>query len=248
MRLMWRESDVPAASLISVDLAEFYPWPEGSWVRAMMVTTLDGAAAGPDGRSRSISSNADLQVLIEARRLCDAVLVGAGTIRAERYKPFRVKQENVQSRVDAGLAPSVVPVIVSQTLDLPWDDQIFSESDIRPIVVTHESVSPSALSRAGEAADLMQCGSTTVDLAMAIESLQQRGIQRIVCEGGPTLLQAMFTADLIDEADISLAPLFVGGQSKSGTPWQEVKRMRLIQVLEDDGFLFNRYIRAQLSS
>ena len=82
-----------------------YPWPvDGRWVRAMMVTTLDGAAAGPDGLSGSISSSVDKQVFDAVRRLADAVLVGAGTIRAEGYGPMRAKPADQQRRAAAGQA------------------------------------------------------------------------------------------------------------------------------------------------
>ena len=71
-----------------------YPWPAGRrWVRAMMVTTLDGAAAGPDGLSGSISGDADQAVFAAVRRHADAVLIGAGTLRAERYKPMLARKE-----------------------------------------------------------------------------------------------------------------------------------------------------------
>ncbi|MEZ5114394.1 MAG: dihydrofolate reductase family protein [Nocardioidaceae bacterium] len=74
------------------DVAAAYPWPDsGPWVRAMMVTTLDGAAAGPDGLSGSISSAADQMVFNAVRRFADCVLVGSGTLRAEEYTPMRPK-------------------------------------------------------------------------------------------------------------------------------------------------------------
>ena len=82
-----------------------YPWPEGRrWVRAMMVTTLDGAAAGPDGLSGSISGEADKVVFDAVRAHADAVLIGAGTMRAERYGPMRAKEEDAEARRSLGLA------------------------------------------------------------------------------------------------------------------------------------------------
>src|SRR3954467_87 len=101
-------------ALTDADVLAAYPWPEGRrWVRAMMVTTLDGAAAGPDGLSGSISGEADKAVFDAVRREADAVIIGAGTMRAERYGPFRNR---------ARLA------IVTRSLDLPWDEAVFHES------------------------------------------------------------------------------------------------------------------------
>ena len=72
---------------MSEALDDEYPWPSGPWVRALFVMTLDAAAAGADGRSGSISGPADLEVLLAVRRWSDAVVVGAATMRLERYKP-----------------------------------------------------------------------------------------------------------------------------------------------------------------
>ena len=79
------------------DLPDHYPWPdEGQWVRAMMVCTLDGAAAGPDGLSGSISGPADHAVFAAVRRFADVVLVGGGTVKAEGYGPMRAQDRDVE--------------------------------------------------------------------------------------------------------------------------------------------------------
>src|SRR5690349_3010763 len=112
----------PGGELTEDDVVAAYPWPEGRrWVRAMMVTTLDGAAVGPDGLSGSIPGEADRLVFDAVRREADVVLIGAGTMRAERYGPFRNR---------ARLA------IVSRSLDLPWDEKVFTASRERPLVLT----------------------------------------------------------------------------------------------------------------
>jgi len=132
-----------------VDIAAAYAWPEGAWTRAMMLTTLDGAIAGADGLSGSISSATDRLIFSEVRRLCDAVLVGAGTIRAERYHPMKARPEYQEARAAAGLEPAPVVVIVSRALDLPWQDPLFHESAQQPVVLTHvHDSSSNALARA----------------------------------------------------------------------------------------------------
>lgn len=64
-----------------------YDWPEGPWLRANMITTADGSAQGPDGRSGSINNELDRRIFQELRRSADVILVGAGTARAEGYGP-----------------------------------------------------------------------------------------------------------------------------------------------------------------
>ncbi|MEY4136538.1 MAG: hypothetical protein RL205_666, partial [Actinomycetota bacterium] len=178
-----------------VDIAAAYSWPEGAWTRAMMLTTLDGAIAGADGLSGSISSATDRLIFSEVRRLCDAVLVGAGTIRAERYNPMKARPEYQQARAAAGLQPAPVVVIVSRHLDLPWQDPLFHESAQQPIVLTGmNDPSSGELKRAHAHADVQQI--PDLEARTIIGAMHARGLSRIVCEGGPTLLTQMAAADL----------------------------------------------------
>lgn len=230
--------------LSSDDLVWAYPWPEEKrWVRAMMVMTLDGAPAGPDGRSGSISSPADRAVLLEARRLSDVVLIGAGTLRAERYNPMRAKPADADERARLGLAPAPVVAVVSASLDLPWTDPFFSESAVTPIVVTVDSVDDRRLGAARELADVLVLPGASVNPDELIRALETRGLSRIVCEGGPRLLAQLSGAGLIDEADISIAPLLTsGGQVFAGPPASAPVQLDLVHAIIDNGFLFTRYL------
>jgi len=230
-------------STSTVDITVAYAWPEGAWTRAMMLTTLDGAVAGTDGRSGSISSATDRLILSEVRRLCDAVLVGAGTIRAEHYKPMNARAEHQEARAAAGLQPAPVVVIVSHSLDLPWQEPLFHESAQPPIVLTgvHDS-SSGTLKRAQAHADVQQI--PDLEARTIIGALHARGLSRIVCEGGPTLMTQMAAADLIDEYDISLAPMLAGnGHGIVDGPLVGITRLHLAQVITDEGFVFTKYVR-----
>lgn len=222
-------------------LAQAYPWPaSGRWVRAMMVTTLDGSATGPDGLSGSISSRADRAVLAETRRLCDAVLIGAGTLRAERYRPMMAKAADARERADLGLAPAPVVAVVSGSLDLPWEEPFFREATVRPIVITTASADRASLGTARQHADVIAMPGNDVSAVAIVEALVDRGLHRIVCEGGPSLLRSLAVAGLIDEADIAVSPMMVGnGHGPTGTPVPV--RFHLAQVITEGGFLFGRY-------
>jgi riboflavin biosynthesis pyrimidine reductase len=232
------------APISSIDLAVSYPWPaKGRWVRAMMALTLDGAVAGADGRSGSISSPTDRAVLAEVRRLSDVVLIGAGTLRAERYGPMRARAADATERQALGLAPAPVLAVVSGSLDLPWQEPVFAESSQRPIVVTSSAADPVLLAAAREHADLVVLEGSTIDPIALIRTLEQRGLSRVVCEGGPSLLASLSRCALIDEADISFSPLLTaGGQVSTGSPLAEPMRMALAHAIGDDGFLFTRYL------
>lgn len=226
-----------------MDLAERYPWPDGPWLRVMMAMTFDGAVAGADGRSGSISSPTDRRVLAEARRLADVVLVGAATIRAERYRPMVQRQEWQASRADAGLRTAPVVAIVSGRLDLPWEEPLFSESEFTPIVFHSAAAPRDAIARAEGAAELVPIPGPAVDAGAVVDALHARGLTRIVCEGGPTLLRSLLEEDRVDEVDLTLSPVLAGGvpADANGVELPE-HRWHLEWVLEDDGFVFTRYL------
>jgi riboflavin biosynthesis pyrimidine reductase len=215
------------------ELATLYPWPSSqSWLRAMMLQTLDGSALGPDGRSKSISSSADMQIFRETRRLADAVLIGAQTMRAERYRPMKARD---------GHAP--VLVIVSASLELPWEEPVWRESAHRPVVITRAGGDGAALAVAREHAEVEVLSST--DASSIVEALHARGLHRITCEGGPRLLAELVRAGLVDELDVAIAPLMVGGgQIHTGEPHVPVQ-FALTHVLESDGYLFTRCLRGE---
>lgn len=221
------------------ELAQFYSWPQGWWVRAMMLHTLDGAYFGPDGGSKSLSNPRDRDVMREVRRLAEVVLVGAATIRAERYKPM--------------LANAVV-AIVSASLDLPWEEPLFGESTHTPIVFTQSEVICRKSSGAtfGLASQMQEQNKVQLvhldDPAIdSLNYLREQGHQRIVCEGGPRLLEALFP--YVDELDLTTAPFLVGTKpvgiedgrvqemSAQLTDWE------LSQWWSEDSYTYAKYLR-----
>jgi riboflavin biosynthesis pyrimidine reductase len=229
--------------LDEADLVGRYGWPRPDWVRACMLLGLDGAIAGPDGRSRSISGPADRAVLAATRAHADAVLVGATTVRVEDYAPMRARPAHAAARQSAGQRPAPVLAIVSGTCRLDWDAARFAASDEAPIVLT--TATASGADRAAPRAagcDVLVVGQASVDPRAALAALRDLGLARISCEGGPTLLRQMLAADLVDELDLSLAPT-LGGCAPAVPGLPALARMHLAQVLEGDGFLFTRFLR-----
>lgn len=214
------------------DVSDRYPWPEGRWVRAVMVMTLDGRIAGPDGRSGSISGPADRDVLLGIRRFADAVVIGASTFRAERYRPMTGRADTREARVAAGQLPAPRLVIVSASLDLPWEEAAFRDSAVTPLVVTVSGHPPEVLARAEGRADLLVADGPTVDAGWLVAQLESLGLRRISCEGGHGLLESFAVAGAVDEWDLTLSPL---AGDRGFEPLDQ-------QV--EDGFLFTRYVRA----
>jgi len=220
-------------------LAEFYSWPQGWWVRAMMLHTLDGAYFGPDGGSKSLSNPRDRDVLLELRRLADVVLVGAATIRVERYKPMRT---------------NAVVAIVSPSLDLPWEEPLFGESTHAPIVFTvsaaisaTDNAPALAIARQMQEQNKVQLVHLDDPAIDSLTYLRGQGHQRIVCEGGPRLLESLFP--YVDELDQTTAPLLVGTKPvevPEGQP-QETSAQRtgwdLAQWWTEDHYTYAKYLR-----
>lgn len=230
-------------------LAQAYAYPpsgraSGTWVRANMVATVDGAAAGMDGRSGSVSTPADRRVLGVLRGLADVVLVGAGTARAERYRPVRVRETMRPGRQRRGQRPVPAVAVVSRSLDLDLADPLFTDAVERTIVITGTGSPPARRALLEQVADVLVSGEGEVHLATALDALAQRGLRRVLCEGGPTLLAAMVTADLLDELCLTLTPALAGGGAGrilSGPTPATPYDLRLAAVLEEDGALFTRW-------
>ncbi|TNM44176.1 pyrimidine reductase family protein [Nocardioides albidus] len=241
--------DGPRGALSDDEVAEAYPWPvAGGWVRAMMVTTLDGAAAGPDTLSGSVSSEADQRVFRAVRRFADVVLVGAETLRVEQYTPMLARPSDAQRRAAEGQLPAPVIAVVSRSLQLPWELPVWSESSVRPLILTSAASAHAAdgrLARAQEHADVIELDDTTP--TQLLEALLARGLRRVVCEGGPRLLRDLVAEGALDEADITLAPLFAGtGTSPHTGVLSPPRAGRLVHLLRGgDDFLMARYVMGE---
>lgn len=216
---------------VSEAVDDDYPWPAGPWVRALFVMALDGAAAGVDGRSGSISGPADRRVLGAVRRWSDAVVVGATTMRAERYNPMKVSEAVAAERVAAGQQVAPRLVIVSASLDLPWSDPAYAESMLPPLIVTVASAPAEALARVPSTCEVLAAPGERVDPMWLREQLVDRGMERIVCEGGRALLADFAQAGAVDEWALT-----VSGLMPAGTFAPVLARC-------EDEFVFTRFVR-----
>ncbi|SFA83330.1 dihydrofolate reductase family protein [Cellulomonas marina] len=218
--------------------------PEGPWVRAVMIGTLDGAAAGPDGRTGSINDAADHRVFTTLRALSDVVLVGVGTARDEGYPgALDLPEALVAARGADGFAPGLPLAVVTRSGQL--SDALLA-GDARPYVVTHAGCPRlDALRTEVGAERLLVHGDDDVDLRGAVAALAAAGLPRIALEGGPSLLARMVTLGLVDELSLTLSPQLVGGDAPrmlAGVPFLDpVVPGRLVHLLHADGVLLARY-------
>lgn len=234
----------PANAVVSLDQ---YAYPEGArpYLRANMVSSLDGAAA-VEGRVGVLTGHADQILLHELRSLCDVLLVGAGTVRAEGYGPLEVAEELRERRADRGQPPVPRLAILTRGIDLDLSAPVFTAAGERPLVLTTERATARRRHEAEAVADVLVTGSDTVDLHAARDELAGRGLPRILSEGGPHLLAELFAADLVDDLCLAVAPMVTCGSElriTSGPPLPTPAQMRLAHVLEREEFLFLRHTR-----
>ena len=214
------------------------PVPAGRpWVLVNMVATADGATAVA-GRSGPIGGPADRAVFDSLRAAADVVLVGAATARAENYGPAK-------SRPDGTTGPRIA--VVTRSGDLDPGARLFAGGE--PLVLTCAACPPGRRSALAEVAEVVVAGDDDVDLPLALAALAEREMRVALCEGGPSLNGQLVAADLVDEWCLTLSPLLAGGDAKRpavGRPAPGgIVALRLDRVLEADGLLFLRYLRAR---
>ncbi|MFE7126403.1 pyrimidine reductase family protein [Streptomyces sp. NPDC057617] len=220
-----------------------------AWLRANMVSTLDGAAHY-DGLSQPISSAADMRIFGTLRGLADAVVVGAETVRLEEYRPARARQAFAARRAAAGQAPAPAIAVVSAGLNLDFSLPLFTEPPVPTLLVTGAEA-PADRIRAAEKAGvevLIAGEGPGADPARTVRVLAERGFARLLTEGGPRLLGQFVAAGVLDELCLTLSPALTAGYAQriAAGPGPAVpERFVLVSLLEQDGFLFARYRRAR---
>lgn len=185
-----------------------------------MVASIDGATA-IEGRSGGLGSATDTEILLGLRAQADVVLVGATTVRAERYGVPR----------KAGLR---IGVVTTSGDGLDFSVPLFAGG--HGFLITTEQAPELPV-------DTIRAGTDRVDFAAALAQLD---VSIVHAEGGPKLNGSLLEAGLVDEVNLTLSPALVGGASPRITDGAsgKLRAMRLTQVMEDEGFLFCRYVRA----
>jgi riboflavin biosynthesis pyrimidine reductase len=239
----------PPAAVTALDdgrLLECYAIADRSKpaVRFNFVSSIDGAATA-DGLSGGLSGKADKRVFDILRRLCDVVLVGAGTLRAEGYGAMRLDDASVQWRRANGLADQPVFAIVSGRLDLDAASAVFTEAPVRALVVTIGSAPHARKEALSRVADVVVCGEERLDARAMLTEFAKRGLRQVLCEGGPSLFGTLLEADCVDELCLTVSPLIAAGDARriAAGALQEARRMALRHVLVSDSTLMLLYRR-----
>jgi riboflavin biosynthesis pyrimidine reductase len=216
-----RRNDAPADPYSDLVIGDRRPaGATRPWVAICAVASADGVVA-VDGSSRGIGGPADLRALQRIRRGVDAVLVGAATVRAEGYDAALTRAEDAGWRRERGLTDIAVLVIVSRSLELGSFGS--NVRDTRVILLTEGArEAPEALTSRlaanGSTLELIDCADDgAFAWSVALERLLASGIQRISCEGGPSINAQLVTHGLVDECFLTIAPRLLGARGRTAT-------------------------------
>jgi riboflavin biosynthesis pyrimidine reductase len=227
MRIL-KGPDGPADNITDADVRGLYAADDGPWLRANMVSTVDGAATGESGKSGSISNDVDKRIFELLRELADAIVVGAGTARIEGYRPAD--------------RPTVV---VSRSGRVP--ERLRDAEPGRVLMATCQAAAALDETRALLGDDnVLVLGGHRVGLRVLKDRLAERGLRHLLCEGGPHLLRDLLDQGVVDELDATLVPRLVGGlhpRVTNGAPVDVPLELRVL--LEEEDTLLGRWFVAE---
>jgi riboflavin biosynthesis pyrimidine reductase len=248
------EQLLPPGDPIEVEqvLRDLHPAYDASARRPHVIGSLISSVNGRatlDGRTAALAPSgggADRAIFRGLRGVCDAIMVGTGTLRDERYgRPGR-RRKLREFRAARGLAEEPKVIVVSRSLDLPVDIPLFQDPATEVLLFTW---SDAAVPSPGAQITVVRMDPIDTSLEAVLRAAHDlHGIRSVVCEGGPTLYGSLLTEDLVDELFLTIAPIHAGGDELPLTrPGHDAQPcpMKLAGVLSRDDYLFLRYRRAQ---
>lgn len=222
-----------------LELGELAP-DDRPYVVSNFAVTVDGRAT-IEGRAGPIGSRTDMEVLHLLRTQVDAVMIGAGTMRAECYGRLVPDPELRALRERAeGLAHDPLAVIVTRSLDLPWSCGLFTTGWGRVLIATAGDAEVPDLPTSTRIARYEE----TVDLADLLRMLRaERGVRALLCEGGPHTHAELVKKDLVDELFVTVAPKIAGGVGPGLVEGmaEDPRELEPVWLCEDEGELYCRY-------
>ncbi|WP_415974686.1 pyrimidine reductase family protein [Rhodococcus sp. 077-4] len=218
------------------------------WIRTNFVSSIDGSVTA-DGASAGLGTPADARLFGILRELCDAVLVGAGTARAENYGGVSLSAEEKARRVASGLAPVPTIVVVTASGSIDAESRLVTDTEVKPVVVTSAAADGSkvaALRTAG--VTVIEVSGDTVSTGDIVATLDDLGFHRILCEGGPGLFGQLVSDGAADELCLTISPMLVvgsAGRIAHAAHASDLPMDRAHVLGDADGTLLTRWVRAR---
>lgn len=217
------------------------------YVLLSVAQSIDGYIDDTGPERLVLSSTEDLDRVDEVRAGCDAIMIGATTLRRDNPR-LRIKSpERRAARAARGLTEELLRVIVTRSGNLGPDLRIWG-SDGDKLVYCPDSAAAALRASLGDLAEIAPLGAQ-VDLAAALDDLGARGTRRLMVEGGEQVHTQLLRADLVDEVHVTIGGFFVGDQEAPrfvtpgvGLPQSAARRMRLADVSKAGETAVLRYL------
>ena len=208
--------------------------------------SIDGFLSTRATTRLMLSNDADFDRVDGERAASDAILVGAGTIRKDNPRLLVRSAERRAARVDRGLPPSPTKVTVTRRAELDCAASFFAPDDTDKLVYCSTDAVDAARDRLGSGADVVVAGHE-VSMRRVCEDLGDRGVRRLMVEGGGTVHTQLLTDDLADELQLVVAPFFVGDSGAcrfvgdGAYPWNPDRRATLAEARQNGAVVLLRY-------
>jgi len=213
-----------------------------------MAMTVDGKITSAGREYPRFTSEHDRKNMDRLRARADAVLIGAGTLRADDPKLHVRDDEMRRYRRSLGKPDGLTKIIVSASAGLPPDSRFFDDVDGGDRIVATTDRAPRDVVEALERrVEVWRLGAETVDLPRVLARLKSRGVDSLLVEGGGELNWAFVRDDLLDELFVTIAPALLGGAAAptllegAGLSMDRLRRLRLCEVQREGDELFCRY-------
>jgi len=208
--------------------------------------SLDGYLDSATEQRLLLSNDADFDRVDEVRADSDAIMVGAGTVRRDDPALLVRSADRQRRRVDQGVTATPVKVTVTAEGDLDPDAQFFATGDCEKLVYCASRSVDQAHKALRDVATVID-GGPDVTMRAISEDLHQRGVRRLMVEGGGTIHTQFLTEGIADELQLAVAPLFVGDSraprfvGDGEFPWCAERRAALVEVRPIDDVVLLRY-------
>ena len=208
--------------------------------------SIDGYVGSATSRRLELSNDADFDRVDAVRATCDAIMVGAATVRNDNPRLLVRSQTRREARTARGLPPSPIKVTVTERVELDARADFFTTGETEKLVYCTSQRVLDARSRLGPVATVVDAGNP-VEMRTISEDLGARGVERLMVEGGGQVHTQFLTDNLADELQLVVAPFFVGDSratrfvSDGSFPWNPDRRARLAEVRQIGDVVLLRY-------
>jgi riboflavin biosynthesis pyrimidine reductase len=232
-------------------LNDLYAYPDdlqSCWVRGNMIASLDGGATD-EGKAGGLAGPGDRAIFSLMRHAADVILVGASTVRIENYSGAQLPVTARQQRQRRGQAEVPPIAVITRSANLDPNALLFTRTEVPPMIMTTNRFCDDTRRRLGAVADVIDASGAepdSVDAATVLKILADRGLYRVLTEGGPLFLGTLIEDGLLDELCLTVAPILVGGGSKrivTGLGNVHTKMRRTHLLTDDEGYLYTRYVK-----